>query len=297
MKNSQIKLTPRQTEIARLIMEGLTTDEIALKLNICRITAGDHRNRINKKLGKNKWNWFLYFTEDKSNLIIRTIEFPSEYCQAGISILSYFSTVLQQKHPDTNAKVSIEQNGLTVSMIIETCQGEKERIEKTLDDYGLVVQGRKHPELLLQDKYQLLELSQKLEIAKTELRLKHELLECKKSDSIRSEKRISNLEDQLSNLMNIVGTSLNRANTTIELLAGTQNELARYSISIINEKIEKGSPENDGEAVKLAIKNLRENDSNVYNQLVDIILKGAVSGAWGNYLTSWIAAVANSLPR
>lgn len=81
------------------------------------------------------------------------------------------------------------------------------------------------------------------------------------------------------------------------LFAGTQNELARYSISIINEKIEKGSPENDGEAVKLAIKNLRENDSNVYNQLVDIILKGAVSGAWGNYLTSWIAAVANSLPR
>ncbi|MBB1423478.1 hypothetical protein H5200_16320 [Pseudoalteromonas sp. SG43-7] len=74
---------------------------------------------------------------EKQVVINRSIEFPPEFHSAGIGILSYFGTVLREKYPDQEAKVKIEQDGHMVRMVIETEDGNKEIIEKALQEYEL----------------------------------------------------------------------------------------------------------------------------------------------------------------
>ena len=75
-----------------------------------------------------------------------------------MSILNYFGQVLEEKYPDLDTAVLIKQRGNTVSMTVETPQGEQEKIEKTLDEYGLVVTRQMAPEEFLDDKIAILEL-------------------------------------------------------------------------------------------------------------------------------------------
>ena len=54
--------------------------------------------------------------------ITRSIEFPPEYCLAGIGILNYFGNFVQQRYSEQNVTVRIEQEGLTVewSLLLQT---------------------------------------------------------------------------------------------------------------------------------------------------------------------------------
>ncbi len=47
-----------------------------------------HKKAVNGRIQK---NWYVIGTDE--NIIIRSIEFPPEYHQAGISILNYFGTI------------------------------------------------------------------------------------------------------------------------------------------------------------------------------------------------------------
>jgi DNA-binding NarL/FixJ family response regulator len=49
--SSPATLTPRETEVLRLMADGLTTQEIALQLHMRFKTAACHRSRILQKLG------------------------------------------------------------------------------------------------------------------------------------------------------------------------------------------------------------------------------------------------------
>lgn len=73
--------------------------------------------------------------------IERCITFEPEYYQAGLSILSYFGTVLRDKYPEQNATVRIEQHDLNVRMVIQSENGNIETIEKALHEYELVLKG------------------------------------------------------------------------------------------------------------------------------------------------------------
>ncbi|MCP4350955.1 MAG: hypothetical protein GY795_36275 [Desulfobacterales bacterium] len=66
---------------------------------------------------------------------LKRIEFSPEHHQAGIAILDYFGTVLRKKYPDTKATVSIKQEHMKLTMIIDPVEGEAEIIEKALDEY------------------------------------------------------------------------------------------------------------------------------------------------------------------
>ncbi|MDH3998997.1 MAG: hypothetical protein OET90_09195 [Desulfuromonadales bacterium] len=126
--------------------------------------------------------------DDKNVIINRVIEFPPEYRQAGIGILSYFGTVLKEKYPEENAKVKIEQDGNLVRMIIESETGDKEVVEKALQEYELVVRGEAPPESLFDSKLQILELKSELRIANARIESQRELLALK--DEVRSVKQL-----------------------------------------------------------------------------------------------------------
>ncbi|NRG06304.1 hypothetical protein HRJ46_23670, partial [Vibrio coralliilyticus] len=66
---------------------------------------------------------------ENEDVIERSIVFPPEYHQAGLGILNYFGTYINEKYPEQNARVKIEQHGLTVRMIVETESGSREVLE------------------------------------------------------------------------------------------------------------------------------------------------------------------------
>ncbi|BBM03786.1 hypothetical protein [Microbulbifer sp. GL-2] len=113
---------------------------------------------------------------EKQIVINRAIEFPPEYHSAGLGILSYFGTVLREKYPEQEAKVKIEQDDLNVRMIIETKDGNREIIEKALQEYELVVIGEKPPESLYDDALKVIELKTELRVAYTKIEGQRDLL-------------------------------------------------------------------------------------------------------------------------
>ena len=124
-----------------------------------------------RDLYENTFNIFI----QNNNTIIRSIEFPKGYEQAGLGILSYFNKIVREKYKDIHIQVSIKQEDHRIKMIIETPEGSKEIIEETLYNYGLVVKGELQPELFLEDKMQVLELKQQLNFMKAQLESSREL--------------------------------------------------------------------------------------------------------------------------
>lgn len=110
-------------------------------------------------------------------VIDRCIEFPSEYYQAGLNILNYFGTYLREQYPEEDAKVKIEQNGQIVRLIIETNDGEKEIIEKALEEYQLIVTGQKKPEEITQNQKLILEINSELRIAKYRIETQQDIIQ------------------------------------------------------------------------------------------------------------------------
>jgi hypothetical protein len=88
-----------------------------------------------------EYNKFFLKEREEINNIIRSIEFPPEYHQAGLTILNYFGTLINQRYPEIPVTVRIEQEGLKVRLTIQTPGGHREIVEQTLQAYGLVVRA------------------------------------------------------------------------------------------------------------------------------------------------------------
>lgn len=161
---------------------------------------------------------------DFESLIERSIEFPPEYKQAGVSILNYFSEILRQRYPESEATVQIKQYGLKVTMTIDPVDGKREIIEKTLNDYGLVITGKMLPEEFESDPLQVMALRNKLEIAQMELRQTKQLLQFTEkhhSERIESlEQRNRTLEEDVKWLRNTVGTAIQSRPVTVTVIGG-----------------------------------------------------------------------------
>jgi DNA-binding MurR/RpiR family transcriptional regulator len=120
----------------------------------------------------------------ESKFIRRSIQFPPEYYQAGVSILNYFGTVLKKKYPDQLATVRIEQEGKKVTMVIDPLEGDKEIIEQALDDYGLVITGQLPPEKYSKDRGLITELKYELKLAEARIETQKELLQYQRTDIV-----------------------------------------------------------------------------------------------------------------
>ncbi|WP_267273060.1 hypothetical protein [Pseudomonas putida] len=150
------------------------------------------------------------------NVVERVIEFPRDLYQAGVGVLSYFGEVLKQKHPDIKAKVRIEQDGNIVRMTIDAPDGTKEVIEKTLQDFALVVTNQAPPEALLDTKLHVHALTSKLMMAEMEVRQVRDLMRI--SESYHGE-RIQSLEQDVRFLREQIGCQIRTIDTSHRLLS------------------------------------------------------------------------------
>jgi hypothetical protein len=218
-------LTNIDTHIIKGVLEGKSYHEIAEKYGISYNYITSASNNIWKLLseitGKKVTSNNFYpvvitvFGKQYSSKLERSIEFPAEYREAGTSILTYFSHILNIKYPDKKIKVRIEQDGLTLRMIIDTPDGEREEIEKTLDEYGLVVVGKMQPEEFVNDPFEVMALKNKLEIASLELRQSKALFDLAKDNS---QQRIESLEVQVKKLHSIIEKGLQSGNNVIGVI-------------------------------------------------------------------------------
>lgn len=116
-------------------------------------------------------------SEADQYILERQIEFPPEYHQAGVSILSFFGEILRRKYPEQKANVKIEQDGLNVRMIVEPLTGEREVVERALNEYGLVVTGQLAPDEYTDDKFLAITLKHELRMATARVESQKELLQ------------------------------------------------------------------------------------------------------------------------
>lgn len=157
---------------------------------------------------------------EKHVVINRSIEFPPEYHSAGLGILSYFGTVLREKYPDQEAKVKIEQDGNNVRMIIETKDGDKEVIEKALQEYEMVVTGERPPESLYDNALKVIELKTELRVAYTKIEGQRDLL-AHKSEELSSLKTLfqnaltNNYQTPALNISPVINVTTTQTNNNV----------------------------------------------------------------------------------
>lgn len=204
------------------------------------------RIKMLKKMQSQLLHYKNKYGANDINRIERIIEFPEEYFQAGVSILNYFGRVLRKKCPDKNARVSIEQDGLTVKMVIVTPEGQKEVIESILNEYGNVITGKADIGEFTDDKFLSIELRNELRIAQVRVESQKELIAYQNA-SIKSlndilEKAIASKPSSIEVHVPITCTTQLDVNQHFEIspkLTLIQNgfeELAKYHLETSTEK-------------------------------------------------------------
>ncbi|QKF68566.1 hypothetical protein AVENP_3103 [Arcobacter venerupis] len=213
--------------------------------------------------------------------INKNIEFPPEHLTAGISILQYFGKLLQEKYPNEKVSVSIKQEGLRVTMIIETPDGKKEEIEEYLNRYGMVITNQITPQEFTSNPIQLIELKQELREAQNKILFQQELLSLK-DDTYKN--RIISLEDEVNFLRKEFSEALLTNKENIEILLSsllTKDKL----IKRLTKSIEK----RDITETKQLLLELKKEDSKGYVSLkehIDNIIVGNLTNtsAWLEFL-------------
>lgn len=148
-------------------------------------------------------------------VVDKCIEFPPEYHQAGLGILSYFGVFLRENYPEREAKVRIEQHGLKVRMIVETSDGDTEVVEKALHNYELVMSGRAKPEAISNNDKVILDLKNELRITQFRLESQQDIIDVQNR--------------RIDKLLTVIGNSLeasSRRPITIEVSPTFQNSLS-----------------------------------------------------------------------
>ena len=239
---------------------------------------------------------------ESARLITRSIEFQPDHYQAGLTILSYFGTIVRQKYPGKKISIKIEQEDLLIRMIIETPEGVRDELEETLEDYGLVVQGQKEPQDLLNNELEIAELRHQLRLANVQLESQKELYSLGREHS---RKRLDSLEREVKWLRSHVGSVLSFSEKHVAAFdgifsdaleaAGQSGSALRSALSLLGEKLDAGLESSDEDDVKAALSTVREENRTVFesvrSRLEELIIKGSISGASGNLLYEWLKSL------
>lgn len=204
-----------------------------------------------------------------NNTEVKTIVFSPEHKQAGLQILNYFQETLNQKYLDNDVTVRIGQKGNTVTMEIDTPDGETELYEEALADYSLVVTGKKPVEQYLSSEMDQMALQFKVEMAMNEVKwttklsaMKDQVIETQSQLITRQEKEIEFFREEFR-------------------LATRANRYALKELSIVAKTaLEKNDPvelfkwmdrvlsDHGSEALEEQIESTREEDPNLYQSIL-----------------------------
>jgi len=286
MKRGALDYIPKPFELNGLIQR---IDSAITNVGLQRSIK--NRNIENNKIIQELREEVAKFKAESANSIIKSIEFDEDSCQAGVSILSYFSTVVNQKYPGNNVKIRIEQEARKVRLVIVTPDGEKEKIEKTLEEYGLVVVGDMQPADLLSNELHVLQLRHKLEMTVMELSYTRELCNAERASHSRE---IEGLKEEVAHMRLQISEAFKRENQINSILDNIieTHKLdgpARDAIAKLSDYFSGNIMAKDKEIILELIGIVKKQNTSAYDDLKAYALS-TLSGASGGLLSTWINA-------
>lgn len=232
------------------------------------------------------------------NILERRIEFPREYKQAGVSLLSEFTNILQSEFGEESASVCILQNGNAVTLRIEDQNGKIKEIEKRLDDYGSVLRGELPIENFTQNRDLAQELKVKFEVVALELRLtKERYLE------YRTEKthEVEGLRMELADLRKFVASAFTYQSSMIEVIKSlTAKNSVSDEVLLKLTEIASLASESQTKANKELLKQLlvqvQKKEPSFFAKMTEEIaaIPAAIAGG---VATPWVQSVLSALPK
>lgn len=221
------------------------------------------------------------------NIIRKGIDFSFEHLTAGSSILQYFGKLLLEKYPVEKVSVSIHQEGLKVTMSVETPDGKKEEIEEYLNKFGMVVTNQIRPEEFAANPIQLLELETKLQAAQMEIGFQKKLLALQdKTYDI----NLVSMKEELSYLRKEFSLLTVKNNDNIKLILSSMIEKDK-----LIKKLVKAITNSENENTKELLIDLKKNDTKGYTSLqkhIDTVLIGGIVNA-----PSWVQFLITHFPK
>jgi hypothetical protein len=187
--------------------------------------------------------------------------------------------------------VTIEQYGTRVTLVVSTKRGEKERIERELDKYGLVVTGRLAPEEFIDDPTEVLALRQKLELVSLELRHTQQLLGTERTmygDHLQS------LDYQVKFLTRLLDSEQYQVTKLVEAFISVSKHttpVAKKALDRLIRMIDQGEALKDKNAALNELFIAVNEDRSIIASLEEMVLKGTVQGEAGNYLYTSLQAL------
>lgn len=230
--------------------------------------------------------------------IVRELKFPAEYQQAGLSILNYFSAVLEDRYPDVLVGVSIQQYQDKVTLLITLPDGSQEIVEKLLTDYGLVVAGKLSARELMSNDVRALALQQKLELAQMEVRQTRDLLKLQEKYATG---RIESLEQDVKNLYSLLGRELASKDELqrgfIELSLQSQNDQLKQQLSLLLGRLGDAIEHRDEQSTRIVLEDIKEADPDVFSKLSAYFYEAAATGVIGCAAFEWLKVILVSVAK
>ena len=149
-------------------------------------------------------------------------------------------------------------------MIIETGKGDRDEIEKTLDEYGMVIKGEKSPEGLLTDLFQIQDLKNQLRLAHVQIEQKTELLRITEKQY---DARILSLEEHVNSLRSNIGNALQTNFTSLSIIDKLidHNANIRNELTELKKLLENPDPsKNDREKAEQLLKSIKTKEPGVF---------------------------------
>ena len=229
--------------------------------------------------------------------ILRSIEFMPEHRQAGIGILNYFTKYLAERYPDISVKVAIEQDDNKVRMVIESGDGTIETVEQTLEEYALIITGKASAADFLTEKYQIMELNQKLEMAAMEIRWQNRFITALEHDKASQRDFFVKQIEQLNRSVALGITNSTKLISALERII--KRPMIDPSVLAAVERITTSLREErpfDENEVREDLATIARESPSILRELFDSCVDGAM-GAAGNLLATWISPLVNLFPR
>lgn len=237
--------------------------------------------------------------EDQTPFLERAIEFEPEYRQAGISILSFFSELVEREFSGQAVKVGIMQNGNMVTLRVETPEGDVlKEVEKALNQYGLAVMGSAPIDSVSSNPQLVQDLKTRLEVTNLELKLRRESTI---EQSKQYETRISSLEGQIKGLHKLVGENLVQQNGLVETIRALSNstqptDAFLNALSIIAEISSQKKSIDAEKRLEESFKILEKETPGLLSRLATTI-EGIPASVSANLASSWIQTIILSMPK
>lgn len=225
----------------------------------------------------------------------KSIAFEPHQASAGLSILSYFNEFLNQQYAGIEAKVSINQEGTNITLVVETTSGEVEKIEKSLYEFGLAVINKRSPSDVLQSSIDVEKFRMKLEFAELELRQNARLIANYEALTGEYRQRISSLENRMEELQKVICDSLVTSQELQKIQLIQSEQLPLELVSLLKEYGSSEMTQDMKDSIELKIR--REIKTQGQASKLKMLAKNTFYGVAGNSMYTLLTSILATLPR